>query len=259
PIVGNFDPPPPGATVDSNAAGTGTAGTGTAVADTAAPRIVDVRLSVRPKAKATEAIILKASEELAPAPAADRRNYTLVAAGKDRRFGTRDDRPIPVRSVTYDPAEWTVTVTPAKPIAANQLFRIAVSNNLTDLAGSHLENYGVIAAQGTKIAYAENNGSTVTLSLRGRGRIELLTVPGSLGPDLRLVDTIAGRSALAGAVLKAKHGGQAIATLWSITVGNGVANKLKPNIQVQSIIPAASILDELLDSTLTPTGLLAGV
>ena len=51
----------------------------------------------------------------------------------------------------------------------------------------------------------------------------------------------------------------AAASIRSITVGNGVANKLASNIRVKSILPDPSIVDQLLDGSLTLTGLLAGV
>ena len=49
------------------------------------------------------------------------------------------------------------------------------------------------------------------------------------------------------------------ATIRSITVGNGVANNLASNLRVKSIVSDTGILDQLLDGSLSPTGLLACV
>ena len=89
--------------------------------------------------------------------------------------------------------------------------------------------------------------------------IELLMDPTSLSPDLRLTGTIPGVSALSGTVTSSRLSPPPSTTIRSITVGNGVANKLASNIKVKSILPDPSIVDQLLDGSLTPTGLLAGV
>ncbi len=47
--------------------------------------------------------MLDFSEALDPASAVNLANYRLVTAGRDKKFGTKDDKVVALRSATYNP------------------------------------------------------------------------------------------------------------------------------------------------------------
>jgi hypothetical protein len=57
--------------------------------------------------------------------------YWIVLPGRDRRFGTRDDRRVRVRAAVYNRAAGTVTLTPRAALSARQVFQVVVSGALT--------------------------------------------------------------------------------------------------------------------------------
>ena len=61
------------------------------------------------------------SGALEPAAAQDLNDYHLASAGKDRKFGTRDDRKVTLTAPLYDPALRTVTLTPRRSVPAQAL------------------------------------------------------------------------------------------------------------------------------------------
>ncbi len=70
-------------------------------------------------------------------------SYRLVSAGRDRRFGTRDDRTLALRSAAYDPASMTVTLTPKGRTALSQPMQVVVRGSaLVDLALIALDGDG---------------------------------------------------------------------------------------------------------------------
>jgi hypothetical protein len=59
-------------------------------------------------------------------------DYHLVAAGKDKKFGTRDDKPVPLVSAGYDPAAHTVTLTPRGTVPKQTLQLSITASSLLD-------------------------------------------------------------------------------------------------------------------------------
>jgi uncharacterized repeat protein (TIGR01451 family) len=59
----------------------------------------------------TTSFQLSFSEQLDPATAANRLNYRVATAGRDGRFGTRDDVSVPIRLATYNSATRAVILT----------------------------------------------------------------------------------------------------------------------------------------------------
>jgi hypothetical protein len=64
------------------------------------------------KKKTARVLVVSYSGALDQADAHDAAAYHLIAAGKDKKFGTRDDKTVAVSSAVYDPAAHTVTLTP---------------------------------------------------------------------------------------------------------------------------------------------------
>ena len=61
--------------------------------------------------------------------------YSVRTAGRDQRFGTRDDLLIPITSAVYNPFNLTVTLTFARVIHPPTPFQFAI-NQATDVAGA---------------------------------------------------------------------------------------------------------------------------
>jgi hypothetical protein len=85
-------------------------------------------------------IVLTFSEQVAPAGASTLGTYRLVSAGRDRRFGTRDDRTLSLRSASYDPATLSVTLVPSGKLPKGKPLQLVVSSPaLVDLALNALD------------------------------------------------------------------------------------------------------------------------
>jgi hypothetical protein len=126
-----------------------------------------VRLQAQdPKATSTS-LGLIFSEDLDPVRAANLVNYRLVTAGRDKRFGTRDDKVVVLRSATYDPKAHTVTLVPQKKITAPGQYRLTVdgtsAGGITDRVGNLLDGNGDGRVSGNLVA-------TVNLRPVKRGR-----------------------------------------------------------------------------------------
>jgi len=103
------------------------------------------------------------SQDMNPQSASSLANYVLTTAGRDGRFGTRDDVKIPLGSVLYDALTRTVTLRPvARTIPLFRLYRLTVNGTptqgLSSSAGIYLGGQGV-ASPGTN--YVRIFGSEV--------------------------------------------------------------------------------------------------
>jgi Tol biopolymer transport system component len=91
-------------------------------------------------------LVLSFDEAMDPARSSRVANYRLVAPGPDRRFGTRDDRRIWIRSATYDAALREVTLAPRSRLALRQGYRLTVvgsaPSGLADESGEFLDGGG---------------------------------------------------------------------------------------------------------------------
>ncbi len=109
--------------------------------DVTAPAVVKV-LASSTKGKGTP-IVLTFSEDLDPTRAAILANYRLVTAGRDKKFGTKDDKVVALRSATYNAATRSVTLLPRKKLSLGVKYRITVdgtsAHGIVDLAGTLLD------------------------------------------------------------------------------------------------------------------------
>ncbi len=88
-------------------------------------------------------LLVRFSKSMAPAGVLSLGSYRLVSAGRDRRFGTRDDRTLALRSATYDPASMAVTLTPKGRTALRQPSRLVAGGSaLVDMALNALDGDG---------------------------------------------------------------------------------------------------------------------
>jgi hypothetical protein len=84
------------------------------------------------KKKTARVLVVNFSGRLDQGSAVNLGDYRLVAAGKDQRFGTRDDKPLPLVSAAYDPAAHTVTLTPRGTVPKQTLQLSITASSLLD-------------------------------------------------------------------------------------------------------------------------------
>jgi hypothetical protein len=99
-------------------------------------------------------LVASFSQALNVSAAANVGNYLLTSAGADGRFGTRDDKNIPLASATYNAGANTVTLgLVQKNIPLRQLYRLAITG--TPTAG--LQNTGGVFLGGQGIGAPGTN------------------------------------------------------------------------------------------------------
>jgi hypothetical protein len=91
------------------------------------------------KKKMARVLVVSFSGGLDPSSAATLGNYHLVAAGKDKKFGTRDDTPVPLVAAAYDPAAHTVTLTPRGTVRKQTLQLSITASSLLDASEQPLD------------------------------------------------------------------------------------------------------------------------
>jgi hypothetical protein len=79
------------------------------------------------KHRTSTVIVVQFSGAPDPATAINLGNYSLVSAGKDRKLGTRDDRPVRLARAIYDPGAHTVTLIPRKPLVLNPPLQLRIA------------------------------------------------------------------------------------------------------------------------------------
>jgi hypothetical protein len=208
------------------------------------------------------AFVLTFSEPLAVSPNSNPNNlanYRLTSAGKDKRFGTADDKLLPLRSAVYNAATNRVTVMPTKAIKANSFFRLMVlgSGPLTDVSGNHIDGDGdgiggdhfvTDRGRGTNLKYTDGDGDRVSLRITG-GFIDLVLAPDGEARDLILSGTTAA-SVLSGTVKPRRNptpqnGATTIQRLTGLGAGQ---NRLtNPPFLIPPDSIAAHVVDELFD------------
>ena len=92
------------------------------------------------KAKSTTGLLIQFSGELNSARAQSLAAYKLVTAGKDKKFGTKDDKSVKLSSAQYNAAARTVTLIPKSSLNKTQLMEIVLSGGqLTDTLGREID------------------------------------------------------------------------------------------------------------------------
>ncbi len=89
--------------------------------------------------------VVSFDSELDPASAGDLANYTLIGAGRDGRFGTRDDQAIRLRSASYSATNRQVTLNPASRLLLRSRYKLVLKGSaggLADRSGRLLDGNG---------------------------------------------------------------------------------------------------------------------
>jgi hypothetical protein len=96
------------------------------------------------------AIAVQFSGALNSAAAGNLGNYHLVSAGKDKKFGTKDDKPVALAQATYNAAANTVTLTTTKPLVLSPPLQLTIVAPSGDVTAS-------LSKQGISIARRSRN------------------------------------------------------------------------------------------------------
>lgn len=91
-------------------------------------------------------LVITFSQPMDAARAEALTNYSLVSAGPDHRFGTRNDHAIRLRSVVYAAASNTVTIQPIHRLPLQSVYQLTIRGTptagLTDNSGLFLDGVG---------------------------------------------------------------------------------------------------------------------
>ncbi|MDR3635050.1 MAG: choice-of-anchor E domain-containing protein [Isosphaeraceae bacterium] len=71
-------------------------------------------------------LVVTLGEQVSAADAQTVSNYKIIAAGRDRRFGTRDDVVIPINSAAYNATTNAVTLVPATNLNIHQPYELVI-------------------------------------------------------------------------------------------------------------------------------------
>ncbi|MHB1556938.1 MAG: Calx-beta domain-containing protein [Isosphaeraceae bacterium] len=162
-------------------------------------------------AGAISSLTLGFSAPLDPAYATSAADYRLIDAATGRGLA--------IASITYNPANFSVTVVPQAPIPSGHYDEIQVvgagPGGIRDLAGNLLDgtgtgapgsNYAALFAQGKQLSYVDNGGNRVKLRLKGMGYLEQVLTSYGEGVTLNLVGMIPHRTTLTGKILHRRGG-----------------------------------------------------
>jgi hypothetical protein len=99
-------------------------------------RVATVKIGTGPMARNVTGIVLQFSDALNPAQARNLAAYQLVTPGRDKKFGTRDDKRVALASARYDGSTHTVTLIPKQAFNKMQLQQLTVESALLGLPGA---------------------------------------------------------------------------------------------------------------------------
>lgn len=227
--------------------------------DNAGPIVVSGQTIVGPTGITNIVVIF--NERLDGSQAVRLKNYRLTGPGHDgpQRLDATG-RKIRLRAATYDPNTHSVRLTPAKPLAWDQVFHLSIdgSSGLADRFGNRLDgdadgrsegDFKAAFGRGTSLTYVDSEGDLVTLQLSGNGAMELMWSNFNDDPRLELLDTISDVSVLTGSVTRQSSGDGSTALELTAAPGTFV-NNLPTTIHLSSSggSAIAAVFDELLDS-----------
>ncbi len=161
--------------------------------------------------RAITSLTLSFSAPLDPSYATDPADYRL--------FKVTGGQSLPIASITYDAANFSVTIVPQSPIPSDQYAEIQVIGTgpdaIRDIAGNILDgadngapgsNYAVMFAQGNRLKYKDNYGNTVKLRLRGPGYLEQIRNAIGEGLSLEIEGMVPHRTTLSGSIKTHRRG-----------------------------------------------------
>jgi hypothetical protein len=93
-------------------------------------RVATVKNGTGRRARNVTGLVLQFSDTLNPAQAQNLADYQLAMTGRDKKFGTRDDKRVALASARYDGSAHTVTLIPKQAFNEMQLQQLTVKSAL---------------------------------------------------------------------------------------------------------------------------------
>jgi len=167
------------------------------------------------------------------------KNYGLFDRGSSGPI-TGSPKSVRIRSISYDPASNTVTVTPRNNLKANRFYQVTASGagGITDRVGNALDGdanntnggqFSAYFARGTSISFAETDTDRVKLRIRGGGVIQVIAQQDWTTRSLAVLGGDAD-SFLTGSLSRRSVFGDGRSIFSSIQNTTGVSNELDPAI-----------------------------
>jgi hypothetical protein len=126
-------------------------------------RVATVKNGTGRRARNVTGLVLQFSDALKPAQAQNLAAYQLVMAGRDKKFGTRDDKRVALALARYDGTAHTVTLIPKQAFNEMQLQQLTVKSALLrDSLGRLIDGNDDGQAGGDFVATL--NGTSVTIA-----------------------------------------------------------------------------------------------
>jgi hypothetical protein len=92
--------------------------------------------------KKAQVLVIYFGDRLDPGGASSLSGYRLVMAGRDKKFGTRDDKAVGLASASYDPAAHTVTLMPRGKVPKKPLQLAILASAILDGTGRPVDGDG---------------------------------------------------------------------------------------------------------------------
>jgi hypothetical protein len=89
-------------------------------------RVATVKVGTGKKAKSMAGIVLQFSGALNVTQAKSLAPYQLIMAGKDKKFGTKDDKKVALSQAIYNAKAYTVSIVPKQALNKTQLQQLRV-------------------------------------------------------------------------------------------------------------------------------------
>ncbi len=230
------------------------------------PTVTDLRLSGT--VNSITSIEVDTTGNLNPITASFAPNYTILALGGGGKHGVPAGTAIPVVFASYNASNGSVTLIPASPLPANELFEIVVNGTtfgaVSDLAGNPLNsvlgvtpgsNYVLTFERGTNLSYTDQYGTRANLVLTGPGTLDLDRSVNGDSVRLQVLGAVAKKTVISGSVHpKGRH--TTIGSILGLGQFGSILSKLTtpqfyvniptyPNAQTQVGVPAVEHPDPL--------------
>jgi subtilase family serine protease len=184
------------------------------VTDSTGPQVSRVELV---GTKSVTDIIVHFNESLGAINAERIANYRIATApGRDRRFGTSDDKTASIGSLHYNPATQTVLIHPTRALPFNNLFHLTIvgANGVSDLHDNQLDgnadgmagdDYQTLIGRMTRFEWTDADKDRGTLSVSKGAYFDVRLTDEALIPEVQLVGS-SSHAKLTGRVNRSKRG-----------------------------------------------------
>ncbi len=163
-------------------------------------------------------IFVTFNKPLIASTATDPLSYTLINLGPDGKYGTSDDTRVQLAAPAYNQSTWTVALTSAQPLPANQFFHLEIdgtapggvedvgANMLAGNGSTAGTDYTAMLACGTNLHYFTPSGDQVRLKITGGGFIDDWLSGTGQGIKLSVVDEVPHHTVLSGSLKRSRTG-----------------------------------------------------